>query len=133
MCVSISASVALACLFVPKVYIVLFQPHKNVRQGAHGSMGSGAPGRPFFGRPSTRFSSLAAMNGDITSPSNDVVYRESLLIATLMMLTMVMNLIMMKMMMMMMMLMTKIKIIIIIIIYIFKQILYSMRHLKVLY
>lgn len=34
MCVSISATVALVCLFGPKVYIVLFQPHKNVRQGA---------------------------------------------------------------------------------------------------
>ena len=29
-------------------------------------------GRPFFGRQSSRFSSLAAMNGDITSPSNDL-------------------------------------------------------------
>ena len=34
MCVSISATVALVCLFGPKVYIVKFQPHKNVRQGA---------------------------------------------------------------------------------------------------
>lgn len=31
MCVNISASVALGCLFTPKVYIVLFQPYKNVR------------------------------------------------------------------------------------------------------
>lgn len=69
MCVSISATVALGCLFVPKVYIVLFQPHKNVRQGAKGSV-SGLAGRPFFGRPSSRFTSLSAMNGDITSPSN---------------------------------------------------------------
>lgn len=30
-CVNISAAVALGCLFVPKVYIVLFQPYKNVR------------------------------------------------------------------------------------------------------
>ncbi|CAG2215483.1 GRM8 [Mytilus edulis] len=34
MCVSISATVALVCVFVPKLYIVLLQPHKNVRQGA---------------------------------------------------------------------------------------------------
>ncbi|XP_060064901.1 metabotropic glutamate receptor 8-like [Ylistrum balloti] len=34
MCVSISATVALVCLFAPKMYIVLLQPHKNVRKGA---------------------------------------------------------------------------------------------------
>ncbi|KAG8233701.1 hypothetical protein J437_LFUL013353 [Ladona fulva] len=33
MCIDISATVALGCLFTPKVYIVLFQPYKNVRQG----------------------------------------------------------------------------------------------------
>ena len=73
MCVSISATVQLGCLFVPKVYIVLFQPHKNVRTGAKGSIGLGSSGagRPFFGRQSSRFSGIAAMtNGDITSPSN---------------------------------------------------------------
>ena len=32
MCVEISATVVLGCLFVPKVYLVLFQPYKNVRQ-----------------------------------------------------------------------------------------------------
>ena len=32
MCLSISATVALGCMFAPKLYIVLFQPHKNVRQ-----------------------------------------------------------------------------------------------------
>lgn len=71
MCVDISATVALGCLFVPKVYIVLFQPHKNVRQGSKGAPGTNC-GRPFFGRQSSRFSSLAAMNGDITSPSNNL-------------------------------------------------------------
>ncbi|XP_070557629.1 metabotropic glutamate receptor 3-like [Ptychodera flava] len=30
--VSLSASVALGCLFVPKVYIIVFQPEKNVRK-----------------------------------------------------------------------------------------------------
>ncbi|CAG0920660.1 unnamed protein product [Notodromas monacha] len=34
MCLSISATVALVCLFCPKLYIVFFQPYKNVRQGA---------------------------------------------------------------------------------------------------
>ncbi|XP_006619708.1 metabotropic glutamate receptor 7-like isoform X1 [Apis dorsata] len=33
MCINISASVALGCLFTPKVYLVLFQPYKNVRPG----------------------------------------------------------------------------------------------------
>uniref|UniRef100_A0A0K0EKG0 G_PROTEIN_RECEP_F3_4 domain-containing protein n=1 Tax=Strongyloides stercoralis TaxID=6248 RepID=A0A0K0EKG0_STRER len=31
MCISLSGSVALACFFFPKVYIVLWQPYKNVR------------------------------------------------------------------------------------------------------
>ena len=53
MCVNISASVALACLFIPKVYIVLFQPHKNVRQGATKIKGLAAGGMSFFGRPAT--------------------------------------------------------------------------------
>ncbi|KAI6175835.1 7 transmembrane receptor [Aphelenchoides bicaudatus] len=30
-CISMSGTVALACFFAPKVYIVLFQPYKNVR------------------------------------------------------------------------------------------------------
>lgn len=47
MCVSISATVALVCLFGPKVYIVIFQPHKNVRQGATPSLQSAASSRGF--------------------------------------------------------------------------------------
>ncbi|KAE9421877.1 hypothetical protein Angca_005593 [Angiostrongylus cantonensis] len=31
MCISLSGTVALVCFFAPKVYIVLFQPYKNVR------------------------------------------------------------------------------------------------------
>lgn len=31
MCLMISATVSLTCLFLPKVYLVLFQPYKNVR------------------------------------------------------------------------------------------------------
>ncbi|KAH3880646.1 hypothetical protein DPMN_004567 [Dreissena polymorpha] len=38
MCVSISSTVALVCLFGPKVYIVIFQPHKNIRQGTMPSL-----------------------------------------------------------------------------------------------
>ncbi|XP_025264980.1 metabotropic glutamate receptor 8 isoform X1 [Camponotus floridanus] len=38
MCINISASVALGCLFTPKVYLVLFQPYKNVRP-AHSNTG----------------------------------------------------------------------------------------------
>lgn len=33
MCISISAYVVVGCLFTPKVYLVLFQPDKNVRPG----------------------------------------------------------------------------------------------------
>src|SRR6218665_2380508 len=63
MTLSISATVALTCLFVPKVYIVLFQPHKNVR--GHGSKGSGPGARPFFGCHQT-----SALNSlDVTNPS----------------------------------------------------------------
>lgn len=64
MCVSISASVALACLFIPKIYIVLFQPHKNVRQGATKLKGLASVGRSFFGCPASAMNAL-----DVTCPS----------------------------------------------------------------
>ena len=53
MCVSISATVALFCLFGPKVYIVIFQPHKNVKQSATPGLQGGGRGsaKPFI--PST--------------------------------------------------------------------------------
>lgn len=41
MCISISATVALGCLFTPKVYLVLFQPEKNVRPGHPNTGGAG--------------------------------------------------------------------------------------------
>ncbi|CAD5122291.1 DgyrCDS10732 [Dimorphilus gyrociliatus] len=63
MCVSISATVALFCLFLPKVYIVLFQPHKNVRQATAASQ------RMLF-RQSSKMA--AGVNGGITSPSTFV-------------------------------------------------------------
>ena len=46
MCVSISSTVALVCLFGPKVYIVIFQPHKNVRQGATPSLSTASRSFP---------------------------------------------------------------------------------------
>lgn len=36
MCLNISATVVLACLFSPKVYLVLFQPYKNIRPRNNG-------------------------------------------------------------------------------------------------
>ena len=63
-CVNISATVALACMFIPKVYIVLFQPHKNVRQGATKIKGLAAGARSLFGNPSTGLNSL-----DVACPS----------------------------------------------------------------
>ena len=68
MCLSISATVALGCLFAPKVYIVLFQPHKNVRQTVASALNPTANrNRTLFGRQSSRF---GALNGNVTSPSN---------------------------------------------------------------
>jgi hypothetical protein len=44
MCLTISATVVLACLFTPKVYLVLFQPYKNVRpRGNNNGARSAAP------------------------------------------------------------------------------------------
>jgi hypothetical protein len=42
MCLNISATVVLACLFSPKVYLVIFQPYKNVRPRSNGAR-SAAP------------------------------------------------------------------------------------------
>ena len=64
MCVSISATVALGCLFAPKVYIVLFQPHKNVRQH-----GVASALNPTANRMRAMFGMGRQMNGNITSPS----------------------------------------------------------------
>lgn len=33
-----SANVALVCIFSPKIYIILFEKHKNVRKEAAGSI-----------------------------------------------------------------------------------------------
>ncbi|XP_059157921.1 metabotropic glutamate receptor 7-like [Physella acuta] len=50
MCVNISATVALFCLFAPKVYIVLLQPHKNVRQTSTAATSTKVP-RAFYDPP----------------------------------------------------------------------------------
>lgn len=39
MCLNITATVSLGCLFSPKVYLVLFQPYKNVRLSGNGQQG----------------------------------------------------------------------------------------------
>ncbi|XP_043234513.1 metabotropic glutamate receptor 3-like, partial [Amphibalanus amphitrite] len=50
-CVTISATVALLCLFTPKLYIVIFQPYKNVRQAGGGNQNSaGRPNNMRFAR-----------------------------------------------------------------------------------
>lgn len=46
MCINISATVALGCLFTPKVYIVMFQPNKNVRQSNAPVSGRSRDARP---------------------------------------------------------------------------------------
>lgn len=53
MCVNISATVALFCLLAPKVYIVLLQPHKNVRQTSASSLAAGNKNNRTFYDPST--------------------------------------------------------------------------------
>ncbi|XP_018331514.1 metabotropic glutamate receptor 7-like isoform X1 [Agrilus planipennis] len=57
MCLNISATVALGCLFTPKVYLVIFQPYKNVRPGNGPHLGAAInandPNRPVY---SMRFS-----------------------------------------------------------------------------
>ncbi|CAG0880568.1 unnamed protein product [Cyprideis torosa] len=66
MCVSISASASLACLFFPKVYIVLFQPYKNVRQGTQSSMAgrTGVSGMRFAAYRSGQ--ALASITASVT-------------------------------------------------------------------
>lgn len=52
LCLSISATVVLACLFSPKVYLVIFQPYKNVRprnNGGRQGITTGASGSSIGG------------------------------------------------------------------------------------
>ena len=67
MCVSISSTVALFCLFAPKVYIVLCQPHKNVRQRSAPSVQVTATTKS-----SRRYSAQAGSNG----AQNGSIHRE---------------------------------------------------------
>uniref|UniRef100_A0A1I8JEP4 G_PROTEIN_RECEP_F3_4 domain-containing protein n=1 Tax=Macrostomum lignano TaxID=282301 RepID=A0A1I8JEP4_9PLAT len=84
MCISISASVTLCCMFAPKIYIVLFQPHKNVRRtnstvgagavsgGCGPSGGGGGGARELFSSPSTRqplIRRATSVPPELTSPS----------------------------------------------------------------
>ncbi|UYV70894.1 GRM4 [Cordylochernes scorpioides] len=86
MCISISATVALGCFFTPKVYIVLCQPYKNVRN-PQGTQSSTSGGLRFY-RPAATTQAIATVataavigsaradpdfttNGEITSPSVD--------------------------------------------------------------
>ncbi|GFR59267.1 metabotropic glutamate receptor [Elysia marginata] len=65
MCVNISATVALFCLFAPKVYIVLLQPHKNVRQTSAASLStSGKTTARNFYDPSTASTGLSGGGRD---------------------------------------------------------------------
>ncbi|KAF5294721.1 hypothetical protein FQA39_LY00205 [Lamprigera yunnana] len=59
MCLNISATVALGCLFTPKVYLVLFQPYKNVRQGNGCQIPGTDRNRPAY---SMRFTAVKAHN-----------------------------------------------------------------------
>ena len=71
MCLSISAWVALGCLFAPKVYIVLFQPHKNVRVTVASALNPNSSSRrTFFGRGGSQFGALNG-NGLPFNPSNE--------------------------------------------------------------
>jgi hypothetical protein len=49
MCLNISATVVLACLFTPKVYLVLFQPYKNVRPRNNGGRSNAPSGSSVAG------------------------------------------------------------------------------------
>ncbi|XP_064084977.1 metabotropic glutamate receptor 8-like isoform X2 [Macrobrachium nipponense] len=69
MCVSISASVSLGCLFTPKVYIVIFQPYKNVRQGSGPVVkGSQCKSMRFTSRSQTAQSVLSTNHSSIPAP-----------------------------------------------------------------
>jgi len=66
MCLNISASVVLGCLFTPKVYLVLFQPYKNVRPRNNGGSG----GVQAVGGPSSGSSGAGMSSGcDMVSSS----------------------------------------------------------------
>lgn len=69
-CVNISASVALGCLFVPKVYIVLFQPYKNVRTPGSGVQRGGDHHRGLNKFSSSGGVGVGGMGVGAATPSN---------------------------------------------------------------
>ncbi|XP_071633906.1 metabotropic glutamate receptor 8 [Temnothorax longispinosus] len=75
MCINISASVALGCLFTPKVYLVLFQPYKNVRPGHPNTSGLQSGNRAAYsmrfaaGRSQTMQSVTSASAASRSSPT----------------------------------------------------------------
>ncbi|XP_060827422.1 metabotropic glutamate receptor 7-like isoform X2 [Bombus pascuorum] len=81
MCINISASVALGCLFTPKVYLVLFQPYKNVRPGRANMSGLHSGNRVIYsmrfsgGRSQTMQSmtSCSRSSPPVSRPSQDEV------------------------------------------------------------
>ncbi|XP_070557632.1 metabotropic glutamate receptor 6-like [Ptychodera flava] len=70
---SMSASVVLVLLFVPKVYIVIFQPHKNVRQAT--KVGTRQPstmnGREYTRTPATSSSDVALKKASSSSDTRE--------------------------------------------------------------
>ncbi|XP_002738356.1 metabotropic glutamate receptor 8-like [Saccoglossus kowalevskii] len=71
--VSMSASVVLVLLFVPKVYIVVFQPHKNVRQATKVGTRSQSTmnGREYTRTPATSSSDVALRIASSTSDTRE--------------------------------------------------------------
>ncbi|XP_076448253.1 metabotropic glutamate receptor 8-like [Babylonia areolata] len=78
MCVAISATVSLFCLFAPKVYIVVFQPHKNVRQATNPTSlsSTGKTLRSFYGC-SSAFPIPMIQNGSCSLQRQGLVEEES--------------------------------------------------------
>ncbi|XP_046428261.1 metabotropic glutamate receptor 7-like [Neodiprion fabricii] len=75
MCINISATVALGCLFTPKVYIVLFQPYKNVRPGQTNAAQAQGANRPAY---SMRFSGARSQTmQSVTSGSRSSPTRQA--------------------------------------------------------
>jgi len=70
MCISISATVALGCLFVPKLYICLFQSYKNVRHVPGGTVtqqSNSTSGVLRFARPTCSTAAIIASTATATA------------------------------------------------------------------
>ncbi|XP_042905031.1 metabotropic glutamate receptor 3 isoform X1 [Parasteatoda tepidariorum] len=65
MCVSLSGTITLACLFLPKIYVVLFQPEKNIRYNS--SSGNTGTDDTRSASPAVRFlRSAPSLSGQAT-------------------------------------------------------------------